>query len=340
MTFIFILLQTLLLQENEQAIVYYLPKTEIAITVEYDMTVNTAGPLAAFAEEMLGIREVVSTSDTIYTIDKVTTGTRTTADNSRCYKIVPQAGLETQLLSIDHKGILRGYNIAGEEENEPTHEPKIGLPHKAKVRRSAPLNEEALQAADDRERARAVAKQISQIREARTYLLLGESEHQPADGRAMDVLLKAMNEEEEALVALFIGEQTTTHMKKTLHYLPTESTQVILARFSREKGIVDRKDYGLPITLTISQIERQKVEAVAADAKPDKKAPKPSAICYNLPGKATYQLHIGEEQKAERTISVAQFGVAIPLTENLLRTGNTTHIHFNTRTGNIESIER
>ena len=50
--------QAQMVQENEAAIVYYMPKTELVITLEYDVIKRTPGVFYQYAERYLGTKEV------------------------------------------------------------------------------------------------------------------------------------------------------------------------------------------------------------------------------------------------------------------------------------------
>lgn len=328
-----------IVSEQEQALVYYMPWTEIAIDVKYETEIFTPGKLAAFAS-MIGVDDAITEADTIYRIVDIETGTRTTADKQRVYKVLAEPNINLQLLSINKKGLLAGYNhVQGDnvpstkdvqrnkEQGTRSKEQKVILP--------APLTEDGLKAETDTALAEAVLDQIMRLREARLYLLTGESENPPKDGRQLEATLRAIHEEEQQLVALFVGRHEIKREHRTLYYTPDLSTEVVIARWNEHKGLVDAKEIGEPITLTITT-NRQRL-MTAGSVKKDKKAPQPSPIYYNLPGDAHYTLRVGEKEWADRTIWVAQFGVSVPLTRDLF-VGNDTKIIFNTHTGNVESI--
>lgn len=340
-----ILLQVLPIQENASAIVYHMPYTELTFTIHYTMEVSQAGPFAAYASELLGIEDAIQTTDTTYYWDKVTTGTRTTADPNRVYTVMPSSDLELHYLSLTEYGTLYGYNVEViKPKAKTTPKPTKKTTHHHAI--IAPMNEETMQEGSPYNRAVAVVKQIMQIREARTYLLLGESEHQPADGMSLDVLFEQMEKEEHALLSLFLGYKYSEEMEKTIYYAPEQSTQVVLARFNPQHGIVDASEIGTPISITITTKEQQPIVETVKEEKSNKlfkskkDDPVPTSICYNLPGSAHYLLYYGEDMLHERDVYVAQLGISIPFMSNLFKVGNSTHIILNTKTGNIESITR
>lgn len=332
-----------IVSEREQALVYYMPKTEIALKVTYEVETRTAGRLSAYAH-LLGAENVITKSDTVCRVLDIEAGTRTTADKQRVCKVLAEPGIDLQLLNINSKGLLAGYNnvqrdhVQSTKDVQRNQEPRTknkeqGLKTK-KTDMPAPLGEDALKAKTDADMAKAVLDQILRLREARLYLLTGESENPPKDGKQFDLMLKAIHKEEQQLTELFVGKRELRREEKYLYYSPEQSTEVILARLN-ENGLVDAEETGLPIRLTISTT-RQRLMSASEPKKKDKKAPQPSSIYYNLPGEAHYTVTVGEKEWVDRTIWVAQLGVSVPLTRDLFQAG--TKIVMNTKTGNVESI--
>jgi hypothetical protein len=92
---------------------------------------------------------------------------------------------------------------------------------------------------------------------------------------------------------------------------------------------------GEPIYLTLKATKQALQEVVEQNSK----APLPSQIYYNLPGRAQVSIEYQNQELCNAQYLVAQFGVAVPLPQELF--GNKTEpvIHFNQQTGNILSIQ-
>lgn len=317
-----------LVQENEMAIVYYMPKRQLVIDITYTKTQEEVGPFCHFAEKYLGAQELIEADDIHYSVSKVQLRTRTLTDYSRPVKVVAENGIENQLLQINNKGLLVGYNIAPKaEENTKSNTPKqpkqenCGLP-------TLPLSEEQLKAKTLEQMAECAAKQIYRIRENRMYLLGGEIDHAPADGKAMQLVLEELDKQERELVELFTGRRIVTTHHKELTYTPTKSEKTVL--------------YTLPDGSTKVELSLEAHRQIigAAPAVTDKKAPKPSSIYYNLPGSAEIVISAAGNTFVEKTIPVPQFGVAVPLSKTLFTGKDLPHIEFDTTTGNILYITK
>ena len=201
-----------------------------------------------------------------------------------------------------------------------------------------PLVEEQFVAGSVAKMAEGAAKQIYRIRETRLNILAGDVEHVPADGKAMELVLNELNKQEQALVALFVGTTQVTRHTHTLLYTPAESVEnEVVCRLSAHNGIVDKQDLsGEPLYLSLEAKKQTLLPGVYYD----KNAPVLSQIYYNLPGEAQVALSFKGKKVAEQNVTVAQYGIAIPLVQDLFTTKPTPIIKINKETGNILSIEK
>ena len=322
-----------LVQDNEQALVYYMPKTELVFDIHYDETIRTAGIYAQYAD-LLGIHDPITKTDTTYIIRDVHVSTRATADTDRAYKVVAANELNTQLIALSREGILTGYNISVAGSSPVTASAQHGksaVVTEFSTPLVIPFMESDMKVDDDEARAEKVAEQIFQIRETRMFILAGEVDHYPTDGKAMEEVLATLEQQEHFLVSLFSGTVQVNHLTKSFTYCPTHSEEVVLANFNNETGFGEGESLMLTIAAT-KQVKSASTEPV------NKKAPQPSQIYYNLPGTARYSLIFSDKLLAEGEDKMAQLGVAIPLTKDLFK--ENIHIIFDTETGNIVSIYR
>ena len=316
-------------QENELALVYYMPQTLMEIDITYTIETEEAGPYSRYAEKYLGTEDVISVNSQKAEIVGVNVRSRSKADLSRPVKVNANEGTNMQLLSIAENGVLYGYNLPMTNTMRPTAGETPASPVAACATRqpvSLPLTEEQLKATTPALRAEAIAKQIYRIREAKMYLLSGEIENAPGDGKGLKVALKELSKQEKQLVQLFTGRRSKKTMVKTVQYLPTKSEEKPLLYFSSENGVTAEEDASaLPIMLNF--IARKQVLAPAVETKKNaKNAPAASAICYNLPGTGVYTIFYDGAMLLEGTLPVAQFGIAVPLPKSLFIGNQLPHI--------------
>ena len=324
-------------QENELAVVYYMPQTQLAITVDYDEVTVTPGPFYLYADRYLGVENVTTEAQTRYEVKNLHITPVTVADYNRAYKVVANAASELQLLSLTPEGLLYGYNVpayvAPKAESVATPTTTEAPTH------LMPLMEEQMVASSIAKMAEGAAKQIYHIREMRMNLLAGDVEHTPADGQAMQLVLNELDKREQMLAELFIGTRVGKHHAQTIYYVPNKDVKNhVIGRFSQYTGMVGANDLsGEPIRLTLTG-DRQSYVSVEEKAANSKILP--SQVFYNLPGAANLTVEYGNKLKLSTNMAIAQYGVAIPLAKSLLNNKNTPRIYFNTQTGNILSIEQ
>ncbi len=331
-------------REGELAVVYYTPQTQIVIDIDYESVILHRGIYADFAKKYLGTAEVVKDDDMWYRITNISTHTQTVADHSRMHKV------DSNLpLTLTADGILEAYNGVESrksrvesqeprvESNEPrveSKEPRVESQEPRVESKVLPLLEEHIVGKTLAEQAQGAAKLIYRIRENRLYLISGEVDKMPADGRAMELAINKLDEMEQQLVELFVGRIEVEKHRKTIVYTPVATEKTDLAYFSEQHGFTNAAN-GDPIVMNITA--RRQIKGNPNSDK--KKAPIPSQISYNLPGTANYKVSYLNELSDEADIQVAQFGVDVPLAQDLFESKQQPHIYFNTQTGNIESIE-
>lgn len=324
------------LRENEAVVVYYMPKTEFAIQMQYTVTTQTPGVFYQYAKRYLGAEQIITKASTQYSLDGIQISATTSADIDRAYQVPATKGWQTQLLSLTEDGRLLGYNI---EANLP--EPPVQVVNSSKHTVTStdilPLLEEQFIAGTTAKMAEGAAKQIYRIREMRLNLLAGEVEHVPADGMAMQLVLDELNKREAELISLFVGTTTISSSLHTIHYTPQRSAkQEILCRFSQHTGVVDSNDLsGTPIYITLNTTK----PTVEESEVPSSKTPLLSPIYYNLPAHTKIMVEYNGQHMCKASFPVAQFGVAVPLSIDLFSSKPTPSIHINPTTGNIQSIK-
>ena len=323
------------LQDNELALVYYMPQTQLVFDIEYEEVVLKKGPFMDYAKQYLGTTEVITEDSRSFRIAGVKMRTKTIADLTRAYKVNAENGIESQLISLTPFGTLKGYNTRFSNSMPPCkHTPACEA--KEQPLPVMPLLEEHIVGKSVAQQAQGASKLIYRIRENRMYLLGGEVDHAPADGKAMELLLGEMDKQERQLVELFIGTRKVIKHHKTVTYTPVKTEEVELCLFSDKEGMVS--EGGEPVMLQL--IAQRQSRGMAHSDKKDKKAPQPSQIFYNLPGSANMKVVYLNETLLERNAQIAQFGVAIPLAKDLFAQKPLPQIQFDTETGNIKSINR
>lgn len=334
------------LKQEESAVVYYSPATTIVLDFQYTEETLEKGVYAEYAEELLGIRDAITESEKSYSLTGVDIVTRTEVDLNRVHKVAADKAFPVQLLTINERGLLVGYNLPPTANEQRPKAPRQETVTKIEPARPLQLPEEFLDAKKPADEARAIAKYIFHLREVRTYLLSGELEHAPADGEAMRLVLEELDSQERQLVELFIGTRTFVTKHERIQCRPMGDSFKRWDKdlyFSRENGFTTEENVDAEKIEIRTEFQHQFLQPAEAQPKKNKKEPvvsEPSQIVYNLPGNANVLVTYRGQQLRSKVVPVAQFGVDVPLSKDLF-TGNTLPvITFNEKTGNIVSITK
>ncbi len=327
-----------LVLENEAAMVYYMPKNELAITLHYTVVDEEPGIFYQYAKRYLGAKQVITESKRSCVLTHVSTELLTSADTQRAYKITAGQGIKEQLISLSDDGRLLGYNVAIEEATESQLFSGKADSYSIENEVLMPLLEEQFVASSTAKMAEGAAKLIYRLRETRLNLLAGEVEHVPADGKSMELVLAELEKQEQALVELFVGKKKVSSGSKTLRYKPEECVyDAVLCRFSLHSGVVDANDLsGEPLYISVDATQ----EMVQPLVEENSKVPALSQLYYNLPGEADVVLKYKGEEWMRAHYQIAQLGVAIPLAKQWFTGKDIPVIRLNPETGNILSIEQ
>jgi hypothetical protein len=325
---------------NEAAVVYYMPKNEVLLTLNYSVVEHTPGIFYQYAERYLGTKNVIKENKTSYILNSISSELVSTADTDRAYKIVATPGINEQLISLTQDGRLLGYNIDLEvtEEDDEENSSLSYLTDQESRYDLMPLLEEQFIASSVAKMAEGAAKQIYRIRETRLNLLAGEVEHVPADGTAMKLVLEELDKREKALAELFIGKESIEHKSQELIYIPKdEAGEEIICRFSMHSGIVAVDDLsGEPVYLLTQATKQELGYMVEINGK----TPTLSQLHYNIPGEGTFTITYKGKELLNKRYPIAQWGVSVPLSQQLFTGKQVVSILVNPETGNILSIQQ
>lgn len=308
---------------SAEGVVYYLPKTVINVNVTVEKTTYTPGELCQYAERYLRISNISDKEDVQYAIKEVTITPSAIANTEKPYHIRFATNSVAPLVQLDESGILLAINteqaIPATDEQAPATDAKVLNPRSY-------MTEEMLITGSKAKMAELVAKEIYDIRESRNLLLRGQNDNMPKDGEALKIILKGMEEQEQALMQLFIGTtitETTTH---TYQVIPDNETErALLGRFSRKLGLLHKDDLaGAPIYIDITNKNTVPAPAPEAEAndkktklKGKKNSTKQDGLVYNLPGKADIKVYSNNTIFAEECLSLSQFGNTETLSSSL-----------------------
>ncbi|MBP3349925.1 MAG: DUF4831 family protein [Bacteroidaceae bacterium] len=321
---------------NDYALNYYLPKTVTEIEFVASKTTRKAGEYYQYARKYLGISDVITEDSETWHLESATITSRGEANTDERYQLTFKAG-QTPYIFVSEEHTILSVNTAP-DTNTTTTATAANQDVINDIDSSKALSSDILMSGSIAKMAEMAAKQIYRIRESRMDILTGDADNMPADGESLRIVIEQLEQQEQALTALFEGTTSVEYVTQKMVYTPTDNVenQVIL-RFSEHLGFVDASDLcGAPIYLSIDVTERG--EYPLDNKGVVKKVPK-GALAYNIPGKIDISLHFDSKTLAREELSVAQLGVVFGLDPALLsRKKERTYVVFDPTTGGITQI--
>lgn len=307
---------------------YYLPKTIINISVTTEKTTYMPGELCQYADRYLRINNASSKEDISHSIKSVAISTEGTPDEKKLYHILFTPNSVAPLVTMTESGILHAVNasVPAPHPARPAVSSEAPSQKKALSPRSY-MTEEMLMTGSKAKLAELVAKEIYNIRESKNLIIRGQNEYMTKDAETLQIILAGLEEQETALMQLFVGTTTIETTTQTYQVIPSESVErVVLGRFSRKLGMLHGDDLaGSPIYVDVKckqSVPEPTVEALVETAKSKGKKGKnenlQDGLVYNIPGKAEVKVYTNSQVLAEELLTLGQFGKTETLSSTLL----------------------
>ncbi|MEG1580382.1 MAG: DUF4831 family protein [Bacteroidaceae bacterium] len=320
-----------------EGVTYFLPRTDLKIEVEVERTTTYPGDFNAYAERYLRLKNVTKEKGNTWMIKSVKVLSFGVPDTSKCYTIMLKQKTVAPFVSLTKDGLLLSINTET-KETPSIDKPQTVLKETFKLDSRKYLTEEILSAGSTTKMAELTATEIYDIRESKSLLAKGQADYMPKDGDQLKLMLKELDEQENALTQLFAGWQEKEKRTFSLTYSPTKNVDKdVLFRLSKQLGIVDSDDLaGAPIYISIKNLETLP-SSVPLDPKAKKKAE--NEVRYMVPSKVLVTIMSSTQEFCNMTIPMAQFGNVETLGGDLFNKKATTKVQFYTETGGIKNID-
>lgn len=324
---------------NEYGLIYNLPQTVFDVTLEAEGVVEKPGEFYQYARIYLNQQPIMKT-------------THSWRLKSAIIKPVGVADKNEEYLVQFKPGV--GVSIFLNEENVPlsVNDPDFPLPLLAELPQTIEagatvldspaaayaISGEMAAGTSVAKRAELAAAKIFEIRDTRNEIISGQSENQPADGRAMKLMLDNLAQQEEVLTAMFLGTRQTSTQVQTFRFVPgVGDERMVIARISALKGIVAPTDLsGDPVYLDLKVTDRG--ELPLTEKGEPKRFPK-GGLAYRIPGKASLTVVYDNRDYATLTTPVAQYGVVFGLDPSIFSDKKSPYyLFFDPVTGGIREL--
>jgi len=352
------------------AFIYSLPRSVVKIRVEINKTVKLQGPFYQYANQYLGIEDVILTDGVSYKISDIQMDSYSVPDPDHFYRIETEGKSVASFLSLDEKGIIMAVNkltdqIRGQEETrvfldmpdkdrldygDLTLEENIGTQRDTIYKTvktdssfiRVPILKNQIGTKTIKNKAEEAAHFILKLRKRRFYLMTGKYGIIP-EGVAMKEVLDELDNLEKDYLSFFIGRTYVEKEHYSFEYIPPSgatSDRKILFRFSENAGKLNTDaTYGDPVSINI----RSTGNLVAIDKYNNNiqrdNSSTGSGLVYRLPDMTELDIILLDNVIAKKKMIIPQFGKTMIMPAEILKDSLYT-IEFYPETGGIKSIRK
>jgi hypothetical protein len=328
---------------TEGSIVYGLPRTVFTVSVEMGRTIETPGPYAQFASDLLGLNDVIENKNEFWSLESIRVKTHEELDPSEFYVIESNTLFQTNVLALKKEGLILDLNpelFYPFDGKMRTREPEasqfqsfdLGSDEYYHLQRDTAYKRVSVDSAFIRipyivekkkrlpveQLAERAAKKLMEIREGKHLILTGETNVFPQS----DASLNEINRLEKEYTELFTGKTHKEIRTYTFQIIPVKEMigkPVLLFHFSELTGPVSSNIKGAK-TVMAEFIPEQKIKDMTllnkAQASPD--APKYDKLFYRVPDVVNLKITQGYEVLYSSRRLVYQFGEVIQLPANYI----------------------
>lgn len=323
---------------TQDAVSYWLPKTNLTVTVTVCKETFKPGEFARYAERYLRITDVKNKANEVWKIKSVEIEPYGTPDKDQLFTLTFPAKGPRPYIELTDDGILSAVNVHRTQE-QIASQTVLPEPANRKVNPQDYMTEEILMASSTAKMAELTAKEIYNIRESRNSITRGQADFVPTDGESLKFMLEYLTEQENALLTLFCGTTETVESSFTINVDPSAPIEKqILFRFSTRLGVLPTDNLaGEPVWMDITNKQMTSMKDPASGAKSGSSKNGPF-LYYRIPGRANVKVYNNRESLAEQDVQIAQFGNTEVISSAIMGKKADTRITFNTLTGNVIGI--
>lgn len=317
-----------------EGIVYFLPKTQVAIDIIATKVNYQPGDFSLYASRYLRLNDVNSQPESHWEIKDIHVRLVGVPDSTKAYILKLKDKSVASNVELTDKGIIKAINtISTEKESLPNYKLETPEPHE-NARKY--MTEDILMAGSSAKMAELTAREIYNIRDSKNIILRGQAETMPKDGASLQLVIDQLNKQEKALTQTFTGTTDRTDKVFTVFVEPgNDSQEQIAARFSTQLGVLPTNNLaGDPIYVSIRNTSTLPVP------EENKKKKKIDGAIYNVPGKGNVTVSYQGKKLFNDEMSFTQFGHTEVLVDGLFDKKVNTRVIFNSTTGGILKINK
>jgi hypothetical protein len=319
---------------REGSIVYGLPRTVFTVVAEMQRTIERPGPYAQYAEDLLGLTDVIKTPGESWKITGVTIKSHEEIDPSELYVISSTTLFQTNVLTMKREGLILDLNPdtfqssdsksnSMEQGNISGHSVDLGSDEYFRMQRDTAYRRMNIDSAFVKvpyivekkkklpldQLAEKAAKRLMELRDGKHLILTGEANVFPQS----DAAINEINRLEKSYTELFTGKTMTETLTYTYDLIPQKTMvgkPVTIFQFSDQTGPA-----GTGKSVTAEFTPEKKTKDMVVTKPGDKKYDK---LFYRAPDVVNVKISSGNDKLFESRKLIYQFGDVIQLPANYI----------------------
>jgi hypothetical protein len=328
---------------REGSIVYGLPRTVLTFTVEFERTIEKPGPYARYANDLLGLDNVITEANEFWTIESISVSSHDELDPSEFYVIQSNSLFQSNVLSLKKEGLILDLNpeslnssgnirLANEQDISKFSTGDLGSDEYYMVQSDTAYKRLSIDSSFVRvpyvvekkkrlstdQLAERAAKRLMEMRDGKHLILTGEATVFPQS----DAAILEMNRLEKEYMELFAGKTIKQKVAYTYNIIPnrdTDNKQIVLFQFSDAAGPLGGNGKGgTPVILEIVPEQKTKDLAIIKKQNAEPAAQVYDKLYYRVPDMVNLKVSMGPEAFLNTRKLVFQFGEVIQLPANYI----------------------
>ena len=326
---------------RDGSIVYGLPRTVFTVVAEVQRTIEKPGPYAQYADDLLGLSDVIKSENESWSIEGITVKSHDELDPSELYVISSTTLFQTNVLSLKKEGLILNINpemfqtggmkgssmVSG---NMPGHSVDLGSDEYFQMQRDTAYKRMNVDSAFVRipyivekkkklsldQLAEKAAKRLMELRDGKHLILTGEANVFPQS----DAAINEINRLEKSYTELFTGitlKETFTFSYDLIPQKTMIGKPVVLFQFSDQTGpVAGNSSTGKSVTVEFYPEKKTKDLTLAGKSKSEDR--KYDKLFYRVPDVVKLKISMGSEKLFDSRKLIWQFGEVIQLPANYI----------------------
>jgi hypothetical protein len=325
------------------SLVYALPRTVFIVKVEVERTIMIPGPYASYAEDLLGLKDVVKDRDEHWSIKSMSVSSSEEVDPSEYYVIQSKGMFRTNLLTLKKEGVILDINPnadyqevtssgSGEMNLNVLRFPDLGSDEYYQVQTDTafrrvnvdssfiriPYIVEKKKKLTTDQLAEKAAKRLMDLRDGKVMILSGEANVFPQN----DASINEINRLEKDYTELFTGKYIDESKNYSFQFIPQKETSgkpLTLFVFSETAGPSEvGSASGVPVIAEVVPEQKTKDITIIESGEPGSSSTMSDKLFYRIPDMATVRISMDGKTLYSSRRLIYQLGEVMQLPSNYL----------------------